>query len=156
FSTNAGGFSATSNDVVVNPAAPAQLVVTTQPSATATAGVSFGTQPVVKEGGAVGNVGTTGSTRRGTGERGSDGTKGLPGRALTVTLASGVASFSGLSYNVAEAMNLGFSTNAGSFTAASNDVVVSPAAPAQLVVTTQPSATATAGVSFGTQPVVKE
>src|SRR5262249_58040352 len=65
-------------------------------------------------------------------------------------------SLSGLSYIVAEAMNVGLSCNAGGFSATSNDVVVSPAAPAQLVVTTQPSATATAGAPFATQPVVKE
>ena len=85
------------------------------------------------------------------------GTASLQGSNLTVTLANGVATFSGLSYNKAETMNIAFTTNAGSFTSAtSNNIVVSPAAASQLVITTQPSATATAGVAFATQPVVKE
>ena len=49
-------FTATSNTVVVSPAAASQLVITQQPSATATAGVAFATQPVVKEEDAFGNV----------------------------------------------------------------------------------------------------
>src|ERR1019366_9641915 len=83
-------------------------------------------------------------------------TAALQGAPLTVTLAGGVATFSGLAYNVAETMNLSFTTNAGAFTAASNSIVVSPAAASQLVITTQPSSTATAGVAFVQQPVVKE
>src|SRR5262249_46628333 len=126
-----------------------------QPSATATAGVTFTTQPVVKLEDTFGNVVTTDSTHTVTAARGNHGTAALQGGPLTVSLAGGVVTFSGLSYNVAEAMNTAFSTNAGAFTATSSDVVVSPAAASQLVVTTQPSATATAGVAFTTQPVVK-
>ena len=63
FTTNAGGVStATSSNVVVSPAAASQLVITQQPSATATAGVAFATQPVVTEEDAFGNVITTDST----------------------------------------------------------------------------------------------
>src|SRR5206468_454158 len=100
------------------------------------------------------NVVTSDSTHTITAAR-STGTGALQG-TTTVTLASGVATFSGLSYNVAETMNLGFTTNAGAFTATSNNIVVSPAAASQLVITQQPSSTATAGVAFATQPVVKE
>ncbi len=156
FTTNAGSFTTTSTNVVVSPAAASQLVVTTQPSATATAGVAFGTQPVVVEEDQFGNIITTDSTHTVTAARGTDGTASLQGSPLTVTLVNGVATFSGLSYNMAETMNIAFSTNAGSFTATSTDVVVSPAAASQLVVTTQPSTTATAGVAFATQPVVAE
>ena len=157
FSTNAGSFTATSNAIVVSPAAASQLVITTQPSATATAGVAFVQQPVVAEEDPFGNVVTSDSTDTVTAARGSQGTAPLQGSILTVTLSNGVATFSGLSYNKAETMNLAFSTNAGSFTSAtSNSVVVSPAAASQLVITTQPSATATAGVAFVQQPVVAE
>ena len=156
FTTTAGGFTATSTNVVVSPAAASQLVITTEPSATATAGVAFTTQPVVKEEDSFGNVITSDSTHTVTAARGTHGTSTLQGSPLTVTLVSGVATFSGLSYNVAEAMNLFFSTSAGTFTAISTDVVVSAAAASQLVVTQQPSSTATAGVAFATQPVVKE
>ena len=68
-----------------------------------------------------------------------------------------MATFSGLSYNTAETMTIVFSTNAsGVAPATSSNVVVSPAAASQLVITQQPSATATAGVAFATQPVVEE
>ena len=74
---------------------------------------------------------------------GPHGTAALQGGPLTVTLVNGVATFSGLKYNVAETMNLVFTTNAsGVASATSGDIVVSPAAASQLVVTTQPSATA--------------
>jgi hypothetical protein len=119
---------ATSSSILVSPAAASKLVVTTQPSTTATAGVAFATQPVVKEEDPFGNVITSDSTHTVTAARGSHGTAALQGSSLTVTLVNGVASFSGLYYTKAETMNLAFTTTAGSFTATSNDVVVSPAA----------------------------
>ena len=76
-----------------------------------------------------------------TAARGSQGTAALQGSTLTVTLSSGVATFSGLSYNKAETMNLAFSTNAGAFTATSNNVVVSPGAATHLLVTPLSSST---------------
>ena len=117
--------------------------------------MAFTTQPVVKEEDAFNNVVTSDTTHTVTAARGT-GTASLQGSNLTVTLADGVATFSGLSYDTAETMTIGFSTNAGSFTATSGNVVVSPAAASQLVITQQPSATATAGVAFTVQPVVKE
>src|SRR5205085_2069397 len=137
FSTTAGAFSATSNDIVVSPAAASQLVITTQQIGRASCRAGFGVQPVVKEEDAFGNVITADSTHTVTAARGNHGTASLQRGPLTVTLSSGVATFSGLSYNVAEAMNLSFSTNAGAFTTTSADVLVSPAAASQLVITTQ-------------------
>jgi hypothetical protein len=148
FSTNAGSFTATSNDVVVSPAAASQLVVTQQPSSTATAGVAFATQPVVKEEDAFGNVVTSDSTHTVTAARGNHGSASLQGSNLTVTLASGVATFSGLSYNVAETMNIAFSTNAGSFTVTSNDVLVSAATATHFSVSAPASATAGSAFNF--------
>ena len=130
-------------------------MITQQPLSTATAGTAFGTQPVVKEEDQYGNVVTTDSTHTVTAARGTTGTATLQG-TLTVTLSSGVATFSNLSYDKAETMNIAFSTNAGSFTAASSSVVVSPAAASQLVISQQPLLTATAGMAFSTQPIVTE
>src|SRR5262249_37710403 len=157
FSTNAGAFTATSSDIVVSPAVSGanQLVITLQPSPTATAGVAFAVQPVVKLEDAFGNVITSESTHTVTVARGNHGTASLQGGPQTVTLVNGVATFSGLSYNVAEALNLSFSTDVGAIPATSNDIVVSPAAASQLVITLQPSPTATAGVAFSVQPVIK-
>ncbi len=119
---------------VINPAAASQLVLTQQPSSTATAGVLFSTQPVVKEEDQFGNVvsDSTNTVTAATGTLGSASLQ-LPS-TLTVTLVNGVAAFSGLFYDKAETMNIGFTTTAGSFTATSNNVVVSPAAANSLVV----------------------
>ena len=155
--TSPGLTNATSNNIVVSPAAATQLVMKTQPSATATAGMAFATQPVIDEEDQFGNLETSDSTHTVTAARGSMGTASLQGTSLTVTLAGGVATFGGLFYDKAETMNMAFSTNAGGVSSAtSSNVVVSPAAASQLVITQQPSATATAGVAFATQPVVKE
>ena len=148
---------ATSGSIVISPAAASQLVVTQQPSATATAGVAFTTQPVVKEEDQYGNVVTTDSTSTVTAARGGVGTASLQGSNLTVTLVNGVATFAGLSYNKAETMDLGFTTNAsGVSSTSSSNILVSPAAASQLVIAQQPSATATVGQPFATQPVVYE
>ncbi len=148
---------ATSAGIVVSPAAASKLVVTQQPSPTATAGVFFATQPVVKEEDQFGNVITSDSTNTVTVARGSLGTAALQGTNLTVTLSSGVATFSGLSYDKAESMNLGFTTNANGVSAASsNTIAVSPAAINQLVINQQPSASASTGQPFATQPVIYE
>ena len=156
FSIDDGSFTATSDDILVSPADASQLEVTQQSSTTATAGVAFATQPMVKEEDSFGNVITTDITHTVTATRGNKGTASLQGSQLTVTLINGVATFSGLSYNLAETLNLSFGTNAGSFTATSDDILVSPAAATHLEITQQPSTTATAGVAFITQPVVKE
>jgi hypothetical protein len=146
----------TSAGFTISPAAASQLVITQQPSATATAGVAFAMQPVVAEEDQYGNVLTGDSTHTVTAARGDHGTAALQGGTLTLTLVGGVATFTGLAYQVAETLDISFSTNAGTFTATSADIAVRPAAASQLVITQQPSATATAGVAFATQPVVAE
>jgi hypothetical protein len=148
---------ATSGNIVVSPAAASKLVVTQQPSASATAGISFTTQPVVKEEDRYGNVITNDSAHTVTAARGTIGTDTLMGSPLTLTLAGGVASFGGLTYDRAETMNIGFTTNAtGVSSTTSNNIVVNPASASKLVIAQQPSATATAGQSFGVQPVIYE
>ena len=100
----------TSGDVDITSATSSQLVVTTEPSTTATAGLTFATQPVVKLEDQYGNVITTDSTDTVT--VASDGTAFIQGSPLTVTLSGGVATFTGLSYDKAETMHLGFATSA--------------------------------------------
>ncbi len=145
-----------SQSFVVNPNIATQLAVATEPSATATAGVAFATQPVVKEEDQFGNVIATDSTNTVTAATGTSGTGVLQG-ILTVTLNHGVATFTGLSYDVAQAMNIKFSTTAGAFTVLSSpNTVVSTNVAFQLAVTLQPSAAATAGIAFAAQPTVAE
>ena len=74
---------------------------------------------------------------------------------LTATVSGGVATFTNLGDNTAETISLKF-TSPGLMSATSNNIVVSPAAATQLVTQTQPSAAATAGVAFATQPVIYE
>ena len=148
---------ATSTNIVVSPAAATKLVIAQQPPATTAAGQLFSPQPVVMEEDQYGNVITGDSTHTVTAARGSAGTASLQGSNLTIMLFAGVATFTGLSYDKAETMNIGFTTNAsGVSAAASSNIVVSPAAASQLVIEQQPSPTATIGLPFSTQPVIYE
>src|SRR5262249_42577665 len=88
--------------------------------------------------------------------RGSQGTSTLQG-TLTLTLVNGVATFTDLSYNKAETLNIQFSTNQGGVGSATcKRSVVSPAAASPLVINSQTSSSADAGGAFATQQVLKE
>ena len=148
---------ATSKPIVISAAAGSKLVITQQPSPNATAGQVFSTQPVVKEEDPYGNVINGDSTSSVTAARGDVGTSTLLGDNLTVTLVKGVAAFSGLSYNKAEATDIDFTSSVNGIGAVtSNQVVVGPTTASQLVISQQPSKTAMVGQSFPTQPVVDE
>ncbi len=144
--------SATSNDVVINPAAATQLVIATEPSPTATAGVAFGTQPVVDVEDQYGNLETGDNSTQVTAAL-SLGSGPLLG-TTTVTVSGGIATFTDLADDTAETIMLQFTSSPVLTTETSSNIVISPAAASQLVIAAQPSSTATAGVAFGTQPVV--
>ena len=97
---------ATSSSVAVSPAAASELVIATQPSVTATAGVAFATQPVVYEEDQFGNVETTDSTTKVTATLAS-GSGPLQG-TTQVTVSKGVARFTNLSDRKAETITLAF------------------------------------------------
>src|SRR5207247_1582851 len=81
------------------------------------------------------------------------GTAALQG-TTSVTAVNGLATFANLSYNKAETITIGFTS--GSLTGAtSSSVTVNPGAANKLTIQTQPSSTATAGVAFTQQPVVR-
>ncbi len=149
-----GGFtSASSSSVVISPAAASKLVVVTEPPQTAIAGQAFTTQPVVYEEDQYGNLETGDSSTVVTASL--DGGFGPLQGTVTATVSGGVARFAGLADDRAEAIALTFV--GGSLTSAvSSTIVVTPAAASQLVIQTQPSATATAGQAFVTQPVIDE
>ena len=118
--------------------------------------MAFATQPVVLEEDFYGNIVTTDSTHTITVSRRRRHRSRKAG-SFTATLVNGVATFSGLSYNKAETIDLVFTDNAaGVPNATSSSIVVSPNMATKLVVLTQPAATAIAGVLFTTQPVVAE
>ena len=145
--------SAISNNIVISPATASQWVIHTQPSAMATAGVPFGAQPVVYEEDEFGNLETGDSSTEVTATLHS-GTGPLLGSS-TVTVSGGVATFANLADNKAETISLDFQ-GVGLTAGPSSRIAVSPASASQLVIHTQPSATAAAGQSFGAQPVVYE
>ena len=103
---------ATSGPIVVSHTTPAGLILHQQPPTTAIAGQVFGAPPiVVEEVDQYGNVITTDSTTTVTAARGDTGTSTLLGNSLTMTLADGVASFTGLSYDKAEQMDITFTSS---------------------------------------------
>src|SRR5204863_1571941 len=151
------GVSPTSNFGTLREVAGAasSLVILTQPSSTATAGVPFAQPPVLQVRDQFGNLrsianGVTNSTvvtaARGNGSGTLQGT-------MTATSTDGVATFTDLSHNIATNITLVFSAPGASSTN-SSAVAVSPAAAAQLVFTTQPGST-TYGAALSPQPVVR-
>src|SRR5207249_3351689 len=81
------------------------------------------------------------------------GTASLQGSS-SVVVVNGVGSFTNLSYNLAETITISFSAGALNGTSSGN-IVVSAGAANRLTIQTQPSASATAGVVFAQQPVVR-
>ena len=144
--------SAPSDSIVISPAAASQLIIRTQPSTAATAGQALSTQPVIDEEDRFGNLETGDSSTVITASPSISSAR-LVG--ATATVSGGVATFTGLTDDTAGTIALDFSgggLNAGP----SNNISVSPAAASQLVIPTQPSATATAGQPFAAQPVIYE
>src|SRR5262249_39599577 len=135
-----------SSAVTVTPLAPSQLVITHQPSATATAGQPFATQPVVYEEDAYGNVETGDNSTVVTAALAS-GAGPLQG-TTSVTMSGGVAAFTNLADNKAETLTLQF-TGGGFTSVPSSSIVVSPAAAVKLAITTQPPASVVVNTGFG-------
>ncbi|MEX0769417.1 MAG: invasin domain 3-containing protein [Balneolaceae bacterium] len=112
------------------------LDITTQPSSTATAGTAFSTQPVVTIRDPFGNTVTGNSFTQITAARNS-GSGTLQG-TTTVTANSGVATFTNLSHQVANDINIRF-TGSLLTQATSQTITVNPASADGLIFTEQPS-----------------
>ncbi|MFN7138735.1 MAG: FG-GAP-like repeat-containing protein [Limisphaerales bacterium] len=128
---------------------PTQLVILTQPSEAATAGLEFAEQPVIAIYDQHGNLFTNESavvtaTRL-------DGAGDLQGTA-SVEVVDGVATFTNLHHLVAGDITIEFSAEGLSVT--SETVTVSPNTATTLAFTTQPGS-ATFGAPFGVQPAVE-
>ncbi|TAK93698.1 MAG: Ig-like domain repeat protein [Verrucomicrobia bacterium] len=150
---SATGLSSIASGVfTVNVGAASRLTIQTQPSSSAIAGTAFAQQPVIRVEDAFGNLRSSDNTTVVTVAR-NLGTGTLSG-TTTATASGGIVSFANLSYAVAETMNLSFTS--GALTGAvSSDVTVSPATANRLTILTQPSGTATAGIAFAQQPVIR-
>ena len=137
--TSAGLDSAVSVPFVITHAAASRLAIQIQPSATATAGVVFAQQPVVRIEDQFGNLVTSDNSTTVTARR-SAGSGTLQGDT-SKTAVAGMVSFTNLSHIVANTISIQFiSPPLTSLT--SNNIVVSPAAPKKLVFVQQPTNTA--------------
>ena len=150
FSATDGLTAGPSNGIVIGPAAPDKLVITTQPSANASVGQAFVTQPVVKEEDQYGNVETGDSSTVITAAL-ATGTGPLLG-TTAVTLQDGVAAFTNLYDQTAETITLVF-TGGKLTSSASDPIAVTAGTATQLVIQTGPYATVTAGTPL-TDPIV--
>ncbi|HEX8172931.1 MAG TPA: NEW3 domain-containing protein [Thermoanaerobaculia bacterium] len=150
---NIAGLSGTTNfgTLSMTFGAAHHLAIQQQPSATATAGVAFATQPAVRVLDQFGNLRANDSVTS-VSAAASGGTATLQG-TLSATASLGVATFSNLSYNKAETITLAFTSGALTGTS-SNSIAVSAAAASKLLFTTSPGAS-TAGALLAPQPVVK-
>lgn len=111
--------------ITVNPGPASRLMVQTQPSSVATAGVAFPEQPAIRIEDAAGNLVAADNGRIVTASR-AGGSGGLQG-PLTATTVNGIATFANLSCTVAGSLTLNFSA-AGLTGASSGAVNVGPGA----------------------------
>ncbi len=159
-STDQRGFARIVNGTVdigafESPLGPAaRLVIHTEPSATVKAGQAFATQPVIYVEDQSGHIETGDNSTQVTVSLQS-GSGPLQG-TQTVTVSGGIATFTNLADNTAGTISLLFASVPTLTSAASNNIVISPAQASQLVIHTQPSPTATTGQPFPTQPVIYE
>ena len=143
----------TSTSFNIVPAAASQLVILTEPSANAVAGVAFPAQPAVSIQDAFGNIVsnavdaiTASQTVGGTLSQTVD-------NAVTVAAANGVTTFTGLNLTNTGVTTLTFTSGAFPIINSAN-ITVAPGSPSLMTVQQQPSATAQVGVPFDTQPIV--
>ena len=135
--------------VTVGPAS--QLVITQQPAIGEITSTPLVRQPIVKVEDSGGNVVTSASgTMAANSSSGCAVTAGSP-----ATIASGVATFSGLTMTGTTKTNcvVTFSTSSPSLSALSNNVLMS-GTPTTLVITQQPAATGFSGAALSTQPQI--
>jgi hypothetical protein len=154
--TATGLTSATSNNIIIQPAASGspRLVFTSASPLTANAGNPFPIQPTVAVQDATGNVFTTGSNSSPNITLSLSGGPGVlsPASSLTKTAVGGVAEFSGLSINRPGTYTISASSSGLTTTSTAITVTAGPAA--KLVFTNQPF-NEKRGVAFATQPKVE-
>ncbi len=148
---SATGIPAVSSNKISLTASASQLSIKTQPSSSAQSGVVFARQPVIQVKDASNNpvagISVTAAIASGGGT--------LGGTATAVSNASGVASFTDLSISgVIGNRTLSFSAT-GAPTVTSSPVNLTAGPASQLAITTQPAASALAGVAFLPQPVIR-
>jgi len=142
----ASGVSSATQSLTVDMGPPAALVVKVA-AAGAVGGAAFTTQPAIEAHDAGGNVQTTSTAVVTLSANGTGTLSGVTEKAL----ATGVATFSGLSYDKAQTLLLNY-TGFGLFVTQSLVVTVGPAAKLSLQTA---AAGAVGGAAFATQPVLQ-
>ena len=145
------GSTDTAHDLTITQPPATQLAIATQPSqnTTATAGQLFNPQPVIYVEDQYGHLETGDNSTVVT------ATFGSGSGTFTTTAVGGIATFTNVLDDKAETTTISF-TSGDLVAVTSDEIVVDPAAASQLVVTQQPSTSATAHQAFGIQPVVTE
>jgi subtilisin family serine protease len=138
--------SGASGSFAINSAAPARVVIHTEPSQAATAGQPFATQPVIYEEDRFGNL-ETGDNSSIISASLAAGAVSLEGRTA-VTVSGGIAEFTSLADNQAQTITINFDGGALD-PATSIPVSVHAGAATRLSVTTPPPDRLTAGQPFG-------
>ena len=130
-----------------------QLVVTTQPPATMTAGTNFGLTVEAEDG-----SGNLLSSFNGTVNVAiaSDPGGTTLGGTLTATASGGFANFTGLTLNKAASGYTLVVSASGLGAGVSSAITVTPAAATQVVVTEQPPASVTAGTGFSLEAAIED
>lgn len=135
------------------PAAASQLVIRTQPSANATAGIALSQQPVVSIEDSFGNIVSNAVDEIVISQTDGGNLSETPDNAVHVAAVNGTATFSGLYITNAGTTTL--TVSSGTFpTLNSGNITVVAGAPSMIAVQQQPSATAQVGVPFESQPSV--
>ncbi|MBA4304736.1 MAG: hypothetical protein C0424_10970, partial [Sphingobacteriaceae bacterium] len=143
----------TSSNVAIVPGAAAQLLITTEPSATAQNDVNFAQQPRVQLRDASGNnVQLAGVTIMASLASGS---ATLGGTLSATTDAQGLATFTNLKITGATGVRTIRFTSGSLTPDTSINVTITPGAATQLAIATEPSATAQNDVNFAQQPTVQ-
>lgn len=150
--TASGLTAATSANVTLVPGDPAAIVITTEPPATATNTVAFGTAPVARLTDGSGNNALVAGTNVTVALLPAGGAT-LGGTLVQATDASGVATFGGLSIT-GPAGNYQLVFSSGALRPDTSTVIAMTAA-TQLSVTTQPSASVRNDVQFPQQPAIQ-
>ena len=151
---SSGGLSAAATGSVdVTAASATQIVISSQPAATVTAGSPIALTADVED--AYGNVVTNFSGQVTLTLTDGHPRAGLVG-AVSTTVGAGVISFSGLTIDQAGTGYAIEATSAGLTSATSDAFAVTPAAPATLVIEASPPSSLTAGESFGLSVAVED
>jgi hypothetical protein len=144
--------SATSSSFNVIAGSPSQILFSSQPPSSVTAGTAFGLAVTVED--VYGNIVTadTGSLIVALGT--NPGTASLGGTS-TVSIVNGVATFSGLTLTQADAGYVLSVSGTGLGTVTTNPITVTPASPATMILIQAPQS-AVAGTPFGLELAIED